>query len=274
MNKQVKNALKLAFFDFDHTIINSNSDTYIDKLIINRLNANNQATLKNPTHYKYPNDIEETYKTDGWTARMNAVLKHMFQLYKINSDELIECIKEIKIDESMLDLIKHLKEQLNFELIIISDANTVFIDTILKEHGIDKYFTAIYTNPASFHANENYLQVTPLSRVFNVDGEPFNCTTQMCTANICKGSILEHHVNSKLQENSNRKSFLYVGDGRNDYCGGLKLDSNDFFFVRQNFSLEKLLISNDKLKKDLKANILFWKNGQDILKYLKQIDHL
>jgi pyridoxal phosphate phosphatase PHOSPHO2 len=169
--------MKLGIFDFDNTIIDVNSDTFIDKLLIG--NDDNR-------YYKYPAEIEDAYiKTRNWTNRMNAVFAYMRNSHSIKQSDLIECLNEIKISDSMLKLINQLKEN-GYTLAIVSDANTVFIDAILRRNQIADCFYKVFTNPAEFDEQEKLL-VRPFSEIFNESGKGFDCETKICSTNICKG---------------------------------------------------------------------------------------
>jgi len=165
----------IAAFDFDNTIIQVNSDTYIDKLVKNSI-----AT--------FPSHVEQTYNTHGWTARMQAVFDLMHSEFNVTETDLVKCLKEIEVDESMKKLLRVLKEK-NYELVIISDANTIFIEVILKQNGLNDLFDLekrVYTNK-SFFDEKGRLNVVPFNEGYNQDGQPFNCETNICTRNICKG---------------------------------------------------------------------------------------
>ena len=73
-----------------------------------------------------------------------------------------------------------------------------------------------------------------------------------------------------MNENSvdELKHLIFVGDGRNDYCGGLHLSKNHHFFVRSKFSLAKLLAKQENLINNIKANIVYWDSAQDIINNL------
>ena len=248
----------IAAFDFDHAIIEVNSDTYINKLLMCERDQLEQI--------KYSPKIEEIYKIHGWTARMQAVFDLMHQEFNIGELHFIECLKEIKISDSMKRLFCLLKEK-NYELVIISDANTVFIETILKQNGLDSLFnipTNIYTNYAKFDQTGR-LQITPLNQIYNKDGRVFECSTSLCTANICKGLILKNLVTNLKAEQTFRMPNIYVGDGNNDYCPGLVLETNDMFFVKKNFSLAKRL-QNPVYLENLKCNVCYWSDASDIFK--------
>ncbi len=164
--------MPVAAFDFDHTIIDVNSDTFINKII----------SFK-PNH-KFGKEIESN---KCWTIRMNLVFNELYSNHKITSLDYMNCLKEIKINESMLKLLRLLSEK-HYKLIIVSDANTFFIETILEQNGIANLFNkqTIFTNHAEFN-NDGCLIVKRFNEIYNENGEPFKCSTKICTENICKG---------------------------------------------------------------------------------------
>jgi pyridoxal phosphate phosphatase PHOSPHO2 len=256
---------KLAVFDFDNTIINANSDTYIDKLVIEKLSQSDQDVKKS---FKYPSEIEELYNKFNWTHRMNGVFEYMKRNHDITKNDMINCLKEIKLNDSMVALLKALKDY-EYELVVLSDANTIFIEEILKNHDLHTDFSKIYTNFGEFNETEQLI-VKPFNETFNPNGELFDCSTKICASNICKGAVLRAHLNSLHEKeiNQNEMSLIYVGDGHNDYCPGLCLKENDFYFVRDNFSLARLLRREKELSDKLKSQILYWNDAADILKHL------
>ncbi len=262
-SSNIKKILKLAAFDFDHTIINSNSDIYIDKILLEKTSCINKKS------YEYPVEVENKHDSNGgWTERMNAVFEYMFSKYGVKGKDLLECLEDIKIDDSMIDLIKLLKNN-GYELIILSDANSLFIETILLKNNLFNFFDKIYTNKAFIDENE-CLVVKPLNQIYNQNGEPFKCSTGFCTSNICKGTIFNDHLNKLLPDNF-VEHLLFVGDGRNDYCGGLSLNKNNHFCVRKNFNLSKLLSKKENMVKSIRADIVYWDSAHDIIENLKNV---
>jgi pyridoxal phosphate phosphatase PHOSPHO2 len=255
--------MKLAVFDFDHTIIDVNSDTYIDKLIVMRENElNGTNVVYDPKNlYKYSKSIEDLKQLESWTWRMNGVFDLFRSKYDITKDELIACLHEIKVPNEMKQFINTLATN-GFTLIIISNSNTVFIDEILRNNEMDHYFekNKIFTNPAQFD-NDGKLIVTPFNETQKENNTNVDCMSGICAKNICKGSILRNYI-SKNQKDYTK--ILYAGDGQNDYCPSLYLNERDHFLVRENFPLAKLLREDEKLLKRIKSNILFWNNGGDI----------
>lgn len=151
-------------------------------------------------------------------------------------------------------------------MVIISDANTIFIEEILKQNGLENVFNEyIFTNKASFD-QRGRLQITPFSQSYNKDGEDFNCETKICTRNICKG-IVYQNLHKKIISTNGSSCNIYVGDGSNDYCPGLNLSSNDKFFVKKNFALWKRLQSSEYFDK-LKCKVVYWSTATEIIENL------
>lgn len=272
---------KLAVFDFDHTIIDVNSDTYFDKLVTSHPNY-----ARASDKYKYPDEIESLTEKYCWTRRMAAVFEHMRSKYDIRRQTLIDCIREIQVAESMRELLRLLSAN-QFELIIVSDSNTVLIETILEANHLLDLFDKknIFTNRAYFDSNE-CLRVHPLNEDFNADGEPFDCFTGICAKNICKGKILSDLLlkrmsNRESDESSSTESsvdttrvdlsrpnqIMYFGDGTNDYCPSLVLNKSDTVFIRNDHSYARLLKKNTSFKDNILANITYWTSAADILGY-------
>jgi pyridoxal phosphate phosphatase PHOSPHO2 len=257
---------RLAVFDFDNTLINVNSDTYINKLVESKIVAANFTDDTSLKKFKYPSEIEDLYAKFNWTHRMNGVFEYMKREHDIGKNDIINCVGEIRLDDSMIEVIKTLKSH-DYELLILSDANTVFIDTILERHGLRSAFSQVYTNAGDFDSTGK-LVVKPFNETFNADAALFNCSTGICASNICKGAVLKDRLCNETDPST--RSVFYFGDGHNDYCPGLCLTTeNDVFFVRENFSLAKLLDRESELKAKLTSRVSFWKDAQDILQSLK-----
>nr|DAD44464.1 TPA_asm: hypothetical protein HUJ06_002694 [Nelumbo nucifera] len=67
------------------------------------------------------------------------------------------------------------------DLRIVSDANSFFIDTILKHHGLMDCFTEINTNP-SYVDDEGKLRIFPFHDFTSSPHSP--CPPNMCKVNI------------------------------------------------------------------------------------------
>ncbi|KAL4222936.1 Phospho-2-dehydro-3-deoxyheptonate aldolase AroG [Mactra antiquata] len=238
----------LVAFDFDHTIIDGNSDIHI-------------TTLGPNGHI--PQEIKDKYSDNGWTHYMAAIFKYLHG-HNIKSQDLKSSIEELPLVEGMDELFQYLNDE-TFEVIIISDSNSVFIDYALEKYGLKTIVKRVYTNPAKYD-NDDLL------------GIEFYHTQDWCdlsTENLCKGHILEEHIEERKKE-VEFSHILYVGDGTNDLCPSLRLSDRDFVFPRQDFSLWKKLkklgcLDDATSDLDLKAKVIVWKSGLEVLDICKRL---
>lgn len=264
---------RLAAFDFDHTVIDVNSDIYIDRILIEKSssssNEDNNTSKTTTKRLRYPSEID-AHRV--WTHRMDAVFAYM-HANGVTRDELTTCVRSIRIESSMCETIRRLKS-LGFELIVVSDANSVFIDEILRANELAECFTRVYTNQAQFDESGR-LRVRPFEDDFGaIVGREGCACPNVCSANMCKGSILKFHL-SKMRENEGLRDekqplVVYVGDGTNDYCPGFCLTRpRDLYFVRSGFSLHTRMQNDETLRQRLPVDVTEWRTGEDILNVLK-----
>lgn len=232
----------LLAFDFDHTIISKNSDTYVAKLA---------------PEGKIPPAIKALYSDQGWTRFMGEVFRYLHD-HKTTPQQILECMTEIDFSPGMKDLLCSLDKE-KTESIIISDANSVFINHILKHHDMQANFQQVFTNPAYFN-QDGRLEI----EMYHVQD-----TCSLSTVNLCKGQILESYIEERSKDGVLFTHVAFIGDGQNDFCPSLRLSCNDFVFPRAGYSLVDY-ITEMEAKKSLriKANIHTWTSGLDILKVL------
>lgn len=271
---------QVAVFDFDYTLIDANSNNVLSKLVMQR--ELDEFKTRSPSllelnRFKYSAEIERLgveHKYDN-TIRINAIYEYMHSRHGITRQNMESCLRQIDISDSMVRLIKYLRDK-NYDLVIISDSNTFLIKTILKQNKLYQYFAdeagstenirRIFANPAKFDSS-GQLRVKPLSESWNgLQEGGFECTrSAYCKRNICKGQVLERYIKQRYGD-INEVKIMYVGDGRIDYCAGTRLKSTiDTFYVRSNFSLHKLIAQDEKCAKRVKARVCVWKSPDDIL---------
>ncbi|XP_067139306.1 pyridoxal phosphate phosphatase PHOSPHO2-like [Centruroides vittatus] len=231
------NEKELLVLDFDHTIINENSDVFVIRLA---------------PEGRLPPRIKELYKPDGWTLYMKTVFLYLYQ-NNIRPADFFGCLDKISLVTGMKELLTNLHATKRFEIIVISDSNTVFINYILKNAELDFVVDEVFTNPAYFdsegclHLKEYHLQDW----------------CDKSSKNLCKGSILQSYVAKRKQEDISFSRISYVGDGQNDFCPLLCLSRNDCAFPRIGYSLWK------KLKEEkIVSSVHPWETGFDILNVL------
>ena len=178
----------------------------------------------------------------------------------VTPQQILDCMTEIKFSPGIVDLLSKL-DRSKAESIIISDANSLFIEHILKVNKLEDKFDRVFTNPAKFN-QEGRLEI----QMYHVQD-----TCSLSTVNLCKGQILEAYIEERANSNVRFTHVAFIGDGQNDFCPSLRLKSKDFVFPRNGYSLV------DYIKKmqaeqglEIKANIHVWNSGLDILQVLSE----
>ncbi|KDO31533.1 hypothetical protein SPRG_03461 [Saprolegnia parasitica CBS 223.65] len=156
--------MALVVFDYDWSLINDNSDTFVFKEL--------QPALLD--HLK-----QLTASGVQWT---DAVDQTLGQLTSTTREELIEAIARVPVQPGMLEAVRFAHAQ-GAEVMIVSDANTVFIESMLALHGLQDIVRHVFTNPGTFDGN--ILRVHPFHPKADA---PHGCPK--CPVNMCKGSIL------------------------------------------------------------------------------------
>ena len=185
----------------------------------------------------------------------------------VDQQQLLKCVEEIPITDGMKELLQHASQK-GHECIIISDSNSKFINQILQRYNLEECVSVVYTNPASFDENG----------ILTIEKYHTQNWCDMSTVNLCKGNVLEQHITSRQKAGVQFSCFVYVGDGWNDLCPSLRLEESDYICARANYRLCENIrkIQNGEQTNDkhlrLKANVLNWRTGFDVLNLLKQID--
>ncbi|XP_026744181.1 pyridoxal phosphate phosphatase PHOSPHO2-like [Trichoplusia ni] len=224
----------LAIFDFDRTIVDDDSDA----TIINRLKE------------KQPPPEWEAGNHD-WTPYMSNVFEHAYSA-GMNSEEILSSIESMKPINGAEKLITTLAAE-GWDIIIISDANTVFINHWLKTHGLMDCITAIFTNGAFWQSGRLFIKPC------------MNQTTcPRCPSNLCKKKALTKWLSCHTYA-----SFAYCGDGRNDFCPSTAIPANGIVLPRYGYPLNSL-IEKDKSSAEplIKAKVCPWVTHHDILSAL------
>ncbi|XP_074071853.1 pyridoxal phosphate phosphatase PHOSPHO2 [Macrotis lagotis] len=232
----------LLIFDFDHTIINDNSDTWIA-----------QCTPEK----NLPKELKDSYEKGKWNEFMCRVFKYIGDK-GIREYEIKRTMTEIPFTEGMIELINFVGRNKDiFDCIIISDSNTVFIDWILGAAKVDDVFDEVFTNPAAFD-DSGYLMLKSV--------HVHLC--EMCPKNLCKKKILIEFIEKQLQKGVKYTRIIYLGDGENDFCPLTFLKKNDVAMPRKKYPLHKLI---SELPQDamLECSVVVWSSALEIISHLK-----
>lgn len=240
----------LAVFDFDHTIINDNSDTAVMKLVDNKI----------------PREVKLLHRSDGWTAFMQGVFKTLHE-NQIQEDAINNFIKHLPAVQGMPELIKEMNESFNFDVIIISDSNHHFIDLWLTENNLKDHILKVFSNPANFEDG-----------LLKINMYHLQDYCKLSTKNLCKGQIMEDFIAEQEQNGRAYKKIFYIGDGVNDFCPILRLKDGDVACVRDKYkcvdlvnkSREGKYFDNDGISRIVKSNVCVWQDGYEIMEFIKQ----
>ncbi|XP_037934818.1 pyridoxal phosphate phosphatase PHOSPHO2-like [Teleopsis dalmanni] len=235
----------LIAFDFDCTIVAQNTDTVVRDLLPQNL---------------LTSDVNKLIETVGWTQYMQKIF-HMLHEEKVTKYKICDAVRAIPEVPGFVRLIKRLKQQNNFDLIIISDSNSIFIDEWLKAHNLSEHFLQVFTNPAVFNEH-GLLGIKPYHH---------QTTCHVSAPNLCKKQVLERFLTKQdLHSNIRYDNLIYVGDGSNDFCPITKLGSTDIACAREGFALEKKFRKHkDQLRHP--PLLVIWENGFDLLEQLEKM---
>lgn len=232
---------KLVAFDFDHTVVDDNTDIVIRDLVKNKIT----------------DEVTKMYKSSGWIPYMQEIFRilHANGFTKSQIKDTIESIPEVV---GFRTLFKQLFDANNVDVIIISDSNSEFIKFWCDFNDVSKYIKQIYTNQAHF-SDDGVLNVRPYHH---------QTECNLSSENLCKGLVLENFVRNQLEQvHIMYDKIFYVGDGHNDICPVLRLGSQDFGFARNGYRMQKEI---DKKHPDLNATLQIWTDGRDLKELIFQ----
>ncbi|GFT41737.1 hypothetical protein NPIL_692251 [Nephila pilipes] len=231
----------LVCIDFDKTLVDCNADVEIKSLLNGK---------------EVPEEIESLSKVSkGWTTYMRELFKFLHK-NKVSKDDYIRCLTQLPMVPGMLELLIQMHDSGDCEIIILSDANSFFVQSILCDNQVNDMISKVFTNPAEFD-KDGCLQIREFQN---------QTSCKRCPPNLCKGAVLVSYIAKRMLEGVQYCRTLYIGDGHNDVCPALRLGVNDFVFARAGFRLLRCL---EKMPaKNVKATVIPWetvKNIRDVL---------
>ena len=228
----------LFVFDFDKSFTEQDSDHLVmllaSKKLFNKIKLNKEKLQ--------------------FTDLMAYLASELFN-QGVTRQQILEALPKLLIHDSIKKILEFTRS-LNATVIILSDANSIYIDTILKSRNFDGFVSRVITNPAHF-TREGKLIIERHTKESN----PHNCPN-VCALNLCKGQEL-----MKFIEDQEFTRIFYIGDGKNDFCPSSRLNENDVTFVRTGLALESYISEKSKFDR-IKAQVVYWDNADDIYKWL------
>nr|XP_043617015.1 inorganic pyrophosphatase 2-like [Erigeron canadensis] len=231
----------VVIFDFDKTIIDIDSDNWV----VDELGATDLFNQLLPTM--------------PWNSLMDRMMEELHIQGKTIED-IEQVVNRVPIHPRVIPAIKA-AHALGCDLRVVSDANTFYIETVLKHLGIRECFSEINTNPGFVDDDNKKVRILPYH---DFNKASHGCT--LCPPNMCKGKIIERIQSTLVTEE--KKRIIYLGDGAGDFCPSLKLGEGDYMMPRKDFPVWDLICKNRNL---VKAEIHEWSNGEDLELVLLQI---
>ncbi|SAL96571.1 hypothetical protein [Absidia glauca] len=234
----------LAVFDFDWSLIEEDSDFW---------------TISNLSSSQW--QLCQARKGMQWTDLIDQAL-HELQEAGTTVEQVDQVLQKIPFTPAMLATLKLLKEH-DTRVLILSDANTYFIETILTvithacAYGVRDLVDDIITNPA-YYDEHNHLRI---HRRIKANAPPHNCP-HVCAVNICKGQEIDTYIKT----HGPFQKIMYVGDGKNDYCPATRLREGDRMFVRSGKALSRYLEANPPLLAAIHADVTYWDSSEVVRK--------
>lgn len=135
----------LLVFDFDHTIADANSDTWV---------------YRAAPGGSIPDELKSSYVKGRWLDFMNNIFQYL-HAQNVPSEHIISTMHACPLTPGFHELLGHLgSHPSKFDCIILSDANNYFIDWILESHKMKNVFSSVMTNKATI-SPEGLLHVKP-----------------------------------------------------------------------------------------------------------------
>ncbi|ORZ38448.1 putative phosphatase-domain-containing protein [Catenaria anguillulae PL171] len=240
----------LVVFDFDWTLIDADSD----ELCLTYFGGEKSAQ-----------DLAREYAKGGvWCELVANELARLFEKHDIGSlDVLRKALCTAPMHAKTIELLVRLWEA-GCIVVILSDANTFFIETILEHYNVRHCVHTIITNLSTFQrtpSDRDILVVHPLQGTH----DPHGCVHK-CPSNLCKASMLARWRDAaRGTMGLGACTTVYVGDGMNDLCP-MRAGLVDVGFVRTGKKLHSKLLMHPVTEQGEAETIVVAGDG----KYMRQ----
>lgn len=194
----------LCIWDFDWSMVEENSDTWV----IDQIGAHDIYT-----HLRESQGLP-------WTRLMDATLSAAAAQLGATPADVRAAVRALPVDAGLADwLCGAATARRGMEMVIVSDANSVYIAEVLAHHGLTSCVAEVHTNPAAWDERTGALRVAPLHAA------PHGC--HRCPANMCKGQVVRDVLARRRAVGAAPDAVVYVGDGRGDFCPTVQLLEDD-----------------------------------------------
>ncbi|XP_074512325.1 putative phosphatase phospho1 isoform X1 [Sebastes fasciatus] len=238
----------LIFFDFDETIVDETSDDVV---------------VQAAPGQHLPAWLKDTYQPGRYNEYMQRVLAYLAEQGVTESD-IRSHMEKIPTTPGMLTVFQFLRTRAaqDFEVVLVSDANTFFIESWLRSKGARQLFHRIFSNPATFN-KDGRLVLRPF--------HSHDCPR--CPDNMCKQVVVRDYVARRTQERGRvYQRLFYVGDGANDFCPATFLGPRDVVFPRRDFPMHRLITeTHEAMPGEFKAVTVPWGSAEEVVARLRKL---
>ena len=230
----------LAVFDFDNTLVDGNTDTWV-------------LDLHPPCRQQM-----NQQKSEGhcWTDIMHSIFSVLHKK-DVRKQDYESCFKSLQFTEGIKETCDFLKN-MNIQSVIVSDSNSYFIEHLLQRDSLQEVFSSIYTNPAQWNKDGRLTVERYHSH-----------TCGRCPENLCKGEVLKKYLEKQRLKTGQKFDYIvYIGDGQGDVCAALTLEASDMVLAREGYILLNDLQKQLEMSQGMlpQAKVVSWKTGFDVLK--------
>jgi pyridoxal phosphate phosphatase PHOSPHO2 len=237
--------LQLVVWDFDWSLVNENTDTYVFDQLAPDLRARMSALSSGGGEF-----------AGRWTELIDHMLGVLWEERSVQPPALTAAVAETPMFEENIEAVRTLAAA-GCEQRILSDANTEYIRSILQARNLAQFFPeeSIVTNPAFFEPGGR-LRLRPYHDTQTVDPD---LRTEFTGRNLAKGAVLRAWM-EKLPAGA---TVLYVGDGQGDFDAAVQLRPCDTLCCRAEFSLDRI-INSEHGRGRVRAAVSIWRNGKEL----------
>jgi len=246
-NTNVARARKLVVFDFDHTMIGCDSDEEVLAKYCSEGMEGARARL------------EEAGKQRRWASVFADELRQL-QEGGVSMHEIEAVLQKIRIDEDLKYVLQILSARRDTDVRILSDANTWFIETVLKANGMSHLVSQIVSNIARVEGSK--VQVLP----YHTTPHPTSSTSP---ANLCKGRVMR-----KWMEEETFSHLVYCGDGSGDFEGAMAAPANSVVLAKKNWQLHQRLQEASDNGSGPRAQVVVWDSQEQLASTILRIFQL
>jgi len=170
----------------------------------------------------------------------------------ITREQIENALRIMPFHPAMVRAVKNLKAAGQTTFLCLSNANSIFISTILEDKNLTDLFHEIITNPAEWESSG----LLNLRRRVDPSGPQHSCKVG-CSPNMCKGEELEMYLK---RHHTEFDRIVYVGDGSNDFCPILRLRKQDLVLCRNFRGLSKRIAKEGGLQ----CHVKYWSGAWEV----------